>query len=136
MKTVLRQFPPPQPKKPAVDLLVAVGDQQQYLLQNGLSPPPGSEGALDALQVNSVPVQCLWQRIPNLSGTTLCIMCRCILQPTLGRYTIVRRTWESYPDQRPYLLDHGRIKDLMGSRRKGEILPMSSPVHFRCLARM
>jgi len=54
LKTVLRQFPPPQPKKPAVDLLVAVGDQQQYLLENGLSPPPGSEGALDALQVSSL----------------------------------------------------------------------------------
>jgi len=60
LKTVLRQFPPPQPKKPAVDLLVAVGDQQQYLLQNGLSPPPGSEGALDALQVDSLQYTALY----------------------------------------------------------------------------
>ena len=52
---VLRQYPPPQPKKPAVDLLVAVGDQQQYLDLHGLLPPHGSDGALDALQVISLP---------------------------------------------------------------------------------
>ena len=50
LKTVLRQFPPPQPTKPAVDLLVSVGDQQNYLSANNLLPPPGSEGTLDALQ--------------------------------------------------------------------------------------
>lgn len=55
LKTVLRQYPPPQPKKPAVDLLVAVGDQQQYLHINGLLPPSGSDGALDALQVEKEP---------------------------------------------------------------------------------
>ncbi len=49
---VLRQYPPPQPKKPAVDLLVAVGDQQQYLDMNGLLPPPGSDASLDALQAS------------------------------------------------------------------------------------
>ena len=29
LQSVLRQFPPPHPKKPAVDMLVAVGDQQR-----------------------------------------------------------------------------------------------------------
>ena len=48
---MLRQYPPPQPKKPAVDLLVAVGDQQLYLDMNGLLPPPESDASLDALQV-------------------------------------------------------------------------------------
>ena len=53
LQSVLQQFPPPHPRKPAVDLLVAVGDQQMYLQQHGLLPPEGSEGALDALQVSN-----------------------------------------------------------------------------------
>ena len=48
---VLAQHPPPQPSRPAVDLLVAVGQQQEYLLFHNLLPPPGHPGALDALQV-------------------------------------------------------------------------------------
>ncbi len=47
----LEQYPPQQPTRPAVDLLVAIGEQQQYLLYTNLLPPPGSPGALDALQV-------------------------------------------------------------------------------------
>ena len=47
---VLGQFPPPQPSRPAVDLLVTVGQQQEYLLFHNLLPPPGHPGALDALQ--------------------------------------------------------------------------------------
>ena len=47
---VLGQYPPPQPSRPAVDLLVTVGQQQEYLLFHNLLPPPGHPGALDALQ--------------------------------------------------------------------------------------
>lgn len=54
LKTVLRQFPPPQPTTAAVDLLVAVGDQQLYLSTNKLLPPPDSDGSLDALQVGKL----------------------------------------------------------------------------------
>jgi hypothetical protein len=48
----LAQYPPPQPTRPAVNLLVAVGKQQEYLARNNLLPPPGNPGALDALQVD------------------------------------------------------------------------------------
>ncbi len=49
----LEQHPPPQPSLPAVDLLVSVGQQQKYLDANGLLPPAGHPGALDALQVRA-----------------------------------------------------------------------------------
>lgn len=44
--------PPPQPSKAAVDLLVTVGQQQEYLLWHNLLPPPGHPGSLDALEVS------------------------------------------------------------------------------------
>jgi hypothetical protein len=47
----LADYPPPQPTCPAVNLLVAVGKQQEYLARNNLLPPAGHPGALDALQV-------------------------------------------------------------------------------------
>lgn len=47
----LEQHPPPQPSQQAVDLLVSVGQQQKYLDANGLLPPAGHPGALDAFQV-------------------------------------------------------------------------------------
>lgn len=49
----LEQHPPPQPSQQAVDLLVSVGQQQKYLDANGLLPPAGHPGALDAFQVCS-----------------------------------------------------------------------------------
>ena len=49
----LAQFPPPQPSRPAVDLLVTVGQQQEYLAWHNLLPSRGEQGALDALQVGS-----------------------------------------------------------------------------------
>lgn len=49
----LAEHPPPQPTRPAVNLLVAVGKQQEYLAINNLLPPPDHPGALDALQVCS-----------------------------------------------------------------------------------
>ena len=52
---VLGQHPPPQPSRPAVDLLVTVGQQQEYLLFHNLLPPPGHPGALDALQARIIP---------------------------------------------------------------------------------
>ena len=52
----LEQHPPPQPSQQAVDLLVSVGQQQKYLDANGLLPPAGHPGALDAFQVRS-PIQ-------------------------------------------------------------------------------
>ena len=47
----LAQFPPPQPTQPAVDLLVTVGQQQEYFSWNNLLPPAGHPGRLDALKV-------------------------------------------------------------------------------------
>ena len=47
----LAQFPPPQPTQPAVDLLVTVGQQQEYFSWHNLLPPAGHPGALDALKV-------------------------------------------------------------------------------------
>ena len=40
---VLGQYPPPQPSRPAVDLLVTVGQQQEYLLFHNLLPPRSEE---------------------------------------------------------------------------------------------
>ncbi len=39
---VLGQYPPPQPSRPAVDLLVTVGQQQEYLLFHNLLRRPGT----------------------------------------------------------------------------------------------
>ena len=47
----LAQFPPPQPTQAAVDLLVTVGQQQEYFSWHNLLPPVGHPGALDALKV-------------------------------------------------------------------------------------
>ena len=54
LMVALEQHPPPQPSQPAVDLLVSVGQQQKYLDANGLLPPAGHPGALDALQVGNM----------------------------------------------------------------------------------
>lgn len=54
LMVALEQHPPPQPSQPAVDLLVSVGQQQKYLDANGLLPPAGHPGAMDALQVGNV----------------------------------------------------------------------------------
>jgi hypothetical protein len=51
----LEQHPPPAPARNAVDLLVAVGRQQEYLAANGLLPPRGHPGELDALRVRGKP---------------------------------------------------------------------------------
>ena len=57
----LGQHPPPQPSRMAVDLLVAVGQQQEYLAAHGLLPPHGHPGALDALRVRAQrPLACLF----------------------------------------------------------------------------
>ena len=52
--STLAQFPPPQPSRPAVDLLVTVGQQQEYLAWHNLLPSRGEQGSLDALQVEAV----------------------------------------------------------------------------------
>ena len=52
LKDTLNMYPPPQPSKAAVDLLVTVGQQQEYLLWHNLLPPPGHPGSLDALAVS------------------------------------------------------------------------------------
>ena len=49
--STLAQFPPPQPSRPAVNLLVTVGQQQEYLSWHNLLPSRGEQGSLDALQV-------------------------------------------------------------------------------------
>ena len=49
----LELYPPPQPTRAAVDLLVTVGKHQEYLVTHGLLPPPDHPGYLDALKVRS-----------------------------------------------------------------------------------
>ncbi|KAK9806759.1 hypothetical protein WJX72_001747 [[Myrmecia] bisecta] len=71
---VLRAHPPPQPSRPAVDLLVTVGQQQEYLAWHNLLPPAGSPGELDALRVFGPHVD----RWINGSAATLCHRCRVI----------------------------------------------------------
>ena len=51
LAAVLTAHPPPEPTQPAVDLLVTVGQQQEFLAYHNLLPPPGHPGALDALAV-------------------------------------------------------------------------------------
>ncbi|KAK9868824.1 hypothetical protein WJX84_006782 [Apatococcus fuscideae] len=51
LRDVLDVYPPPQPTKPAVDLLVKVGEYQSYLAWHNLLPPPGHAGSLDAFEV-------------------------------------------------------------------------------------
>ena len=48
----LERYPPPQPTRPAVDLLVTVGKHQEYLDHHGLLPSQDHAGSLDALKVN------------------------------------------------------------------------------------
>ncbi len=49
----LELYPPPQPTRAAVDLLVTVGKHQEYLVTHGLLPPHDHPGSLDALKVCS-----------------------------------------------------------------------------------
>ena len=49
----LELYPPPQPTRAAVDLLVTVGKHQEYLVTHGLLPPHDHPGSLDALKVRS-----------------------------------------------------------------------------------
>ena len=51
LAAVLSAHPPPEPTQPAVDLLVTVGQQQEFLAYHNLLPPAGHPGALDALAV-------------------------------------------------------------------------------------
>lgn len=51
LQDTLDRFPPPQPSQAAVNLLVTVGQQQEFLLWHSLLPPPGHPGSLDALEV-------------------------------------------------------------------------------------
>ncbi len=53
LRDVLDVYPPPQPTKPAVDLLVKVGEYQSYLAWHNLLPPPGHAGSLDAFEVGT-----------------------------------------------------------------------------------
>lgn len=52
LQDTLDRFPPPQPSEAAVNLLVTVGQQQEFLLWHSLLPPPGHPGSLDALEVS------------------------------------------------------------------------------------
>ena len=55
LQDTLDRFPPPQPSEAAVNLLVTVGQQQEFLLWHSLLPPPGHPGSLDALEVTPTP---------------------------------------------------------------------------------
>lgn len=54
LQDTLDRFPPPQPSEAAVNLLVTVGQQQEFLLWHSLLPPPGHPGSLDALEVSPI----------------------------------------------------------------------------------
>ena len=51
----LQHYPPPQPTRPAVDLLVIVGKHQEYLAKHGLLPARDHPGFVDALKVRPWP---------------------------------------------------------------------------------
>ena len=51
----LQHYPPPQPTRPAVDLLVIVGKHQEYLAKHGLLPARDHPGSVDALKVRLWP---------------------------------------------------------------------------------
>ena len=78
LKDTLNMYPPPQPSTAAVNLLVTVGQQQEFLLWHSLLPPPGHPGSLDALAVFSPHVErwihnsqdALCQRCHQLEGST------------------------------------------------------------------
>ena len=52
----LELYPPPQPTRSAVDLLVTVGKHQEYLVTHSLLPAHDHPGSLDALKVCSAPI--------------------------------------------------------------------------------
>ena len=52
LQDTLNRYPPPQPSTAAVNLLVTVGQQQEFLIWHSLLPPPGHPGSLDALAVS------------------------------------------------------------------------------------
>ena len=56
LEDTLNKYPPPQPSTAAVNLLVTVGQQQEFLIWHSLLPPPGHPGSLDALAVSPVPL--------------------------------------------------------------------------------
>lgn len=78
MDDTLNKFPPLQPTKAAVDLLVTVGRQQEYLLWHNLMPPPGQPGSLDAFAVFAPHVR-RW--IAN-SQAALCHRCQVLQAQT------------------------------------------------------
>ncbi|CAL8462927.1 g2461 [Coccomyxa elongata] len=80
LMAALEQHPPPQPSQQAVDLLVSVGQQQKYLDANGLLPPAGHPGDLDAFQVFGHHVT----RWINGSKAGLCARCRQIESTTMA----------------------------------------------------
>ena len=61
LEDTLNKYPPPQPSTAAVNLLVTVGQQQEFLLWHSLLPPPGHPGSLDALAVRAPhPFRCIF----------------------------------------------------------------------------
>jgi len=56
LEDTLNKYPPPQPSTAAVNLLVTVGQQQEFLIWHSLLPPPGHPGSLDALAVRPLPL--------------------------------------------------------------------------------
>ncbi len=56
LEDTLNKYPPPQPSTAAVNLLVTVGQQQEFLIWHSLLPPAGHPGSLDALAVSPVPL--------------------------------------------------------------------------------
>ncbi|DBB16594.1 TPA: hypothetical protein ACH3X3_014851 [Trebouxia sp. C0006] len=78
LEDTLNKYPPPQPSTAAVNLLVTVGQQQEFLIWHSLLPPPGHPGSLDALAVFTPHVErwihnsqdALCQRCHRLEGST------------------------------------------------------------------
>ena len=74
LQDTLDRFPPPHPSEAAVNLLVTVGQQQEFLLWHSLLPPPGHPGSLDALEVNpraSADGTCLFSSMCHHSNASL-----------------------------------------------------------------
>jgi len=73
LKDTLNMYPPPQPSTAAVNLLVTVGQQQEFLIWHSLLPPPGHPGSLDALAVSPSPHLLLSRCCQHLQ---LCVLCQ------------------------------------------------------------
>lgn len=90
----LAQFPPPQPTQPAVDLLVTVGQQQEYFSWHNLLPPTGHPGSLDVLKVGQqLASQHLSLLIRHCTCQHFCRLCSSGVMAARSGCTVLVTSW-------------------------------------------